>query len=515
MRSWWLWLGLVGCDSDASALSYVSAEAYGDSGYFGGGGGAAAPDDDLGAEQEAQIDDGWLAPAATPAHVFIANGERDTVTRVSVADLSAITAPVGDNPTVVVTSADQSLAVVLNQGSDSLSLVDTASLAVQSVDIRPDMNAVVLSADGRWAACFHDEDAREDGDLDDGAWSLNEVSLVDVAAGTHTPMIVGFHPRELVFSQDSQRLVVVSDATLAVIDLSVDTPSPARFDIADGAVDVPPAEELVLTPDGAQAIVRQFGSNSLLVVDLNDGGLESLPAGLLPTDLDVTPDGAQVVAVARESSELWVYTLADLAVAPTVVPLPDGTVLGSLTMSPSGDQALLYSTVSGQARFARWDRTATDDPITVYGAVKPIMGVDVSPDGRVAVLSHPASDGDIDPESVFAGEHAISLVDLSDFFTNPIRLPAEPSALAQTESGELGYLIMDGEDTLVQLDYGRLIHHDIPLPSETEHVGVLPGTSSAWVSQTHELGRISFVDADTRSLRTITGFELNAGVDVE
>ena len=34
-----------------------------------------------------------------------------------------------------------------------------------------------------------------------------------------------------------------------------------------------------------------------------------------------------------------------------------------------------------------------------------------------------------------------------------------------------------------------------------------------WVSQDHELGRISFYDADAGTIDTITGFELNSEID--
>jgi hypothetical protein len=42
---------------------------------------------------------------------------------------------------------------------------------------------------------------------------------------------------------------------------------------------------------------------------------------------------------------------------------------------------------------------------------------------------------------------------------------------------------------------------------------VLPGSTIAWVSQDHSLGRISFYDAPTGSMDTITGFELNSGIE--
>jgi hypothetical protein len=41
----------------------------------------------------------------------------------------------------------------------------------------------------------------------------------------------------------------------------------------------------------------------------------------------------------------------------------------------------------------------------------------------------------------------------------------------------------------------------------------LPDTNTAFVSQEHSLGRISFFNADEDALETITGFELNAAIE--
>jgi hypothetical protein len=56
---------------------------------------------------------------------------------------------------------------------------------------------------------------------------------------------------------------------------------------------------------------------------------------------------------------------------------------------------------------------------------------------------------------------------------------------------------------------------DIELKSVPVHVGTLPESPYAYASQEHELGRISFYDAETGSLETITGFELNSEIEHE
>ena len=72
---------------------------------------------------------------------------------------------------------------------------------------------------------------------------------------------------------------------------------------------------------------------------------------------------------------------------------------------------------------------------------------------------------------------------------------------------------MEGEPYLEILDYSTLIHEQVVLKSLPVFMGALPETNTAFISQEHRLGRISFFDADTDELNTITGFELNADIE--
>ncbi len=494
--------GWAGAEADAA---YDGAD-----GSDGGGGwdtGGYAP--------EEPDEDGILPPATTDAYVFVANPERNTVTRISASTLAVITTEVGVDPQVVHTTQDYKTAAVFNLGSDSVSIIDAESLETTHVDVRPNLNQMVLSPDGGFVACFHDANVRDDSGLDDGALSFNEVSLVDLAGKVHHPMVVGFNPREIRFTADGKTMVVVSDSYLAIVDLAAETPEPIRVRISDDTVDPPTAEELVITPDGQHAIVRQFGGEDLVVVGLKDFSVQRVDVGDDPTDIDVTPDGTRAVAVARGSHELWVYDLSDIFATPTTVPLPASDVLGSLVLSPDGTKGLLYSTASGLSRFASWDLSDPDPAtaVTSYSSVKPIQSVRISPSGNTALMLHDDSNGDTSSDSVFYDQFALTLLSLSDFFANPIRLPGEPEESALSDDGALGFLIMKDDNHLLQLDFTTLIHESIELKSIAQHVGVLPESQTVYISQEHELGRISFYDAQARTIQTVTGFELNSGIE--
>jgi len=327
-------------------------------------------------------------------------------------------------------------------------------------------------------------------------------------------MVVGLGPRQVKYTPEGDLALVVSDAQVALIDLLAAEPEPVMVDIAESELDPASAEEVEIAPDGSYAFVRQFESDEICVLDLVTGEVSRVPVGYNPTDLDITPDGSRAVVVSRGAQELWLLSTADPFAAAEVVPLPSEYVLGSLLLTPDGSRGILYTTAVLQDRYATWD-LATGE-IVVRGLEKPVKSVSVSPTGESLLVFHTREDAaGADTSSPYYGKWAMTLLDLDDFRSNPMELPAEPTAYAHADDGEHGFFIMEGQPELVVLDYGRLLSQDILLKSTPVHVGALPETSFAYASQEHELGRISFYDTEDGSLETITGFELNSEIEHE
>ena len=508
---------LTACSAENTFLMDGASDgAYDDSGYDGDADGAWGTADSAGEdtyEPESESDFLKLAPAATDVYIFVANPTRDTVTRVGVPSLAVITAEVGVDPEVVRTTEDYSMAVTFNAGSDSVSIIDSATLAVTNVDVRPNLNTMKMSPDGAWVICYHDQAAEDFDSADGGVTSFNEVSLVHLASATSYAEVVGFNPRDVQFTADSRLAVVVSDAYLGVIDLTSGDTGPMRIALTDETVDPPEAEEVLLSQDGTFAFVRQFGAPGLLVVDLAAGTVQVVDVGDSPTDLDLTPDGKRAVAVARGANQLWVYNMEDPFETPEVLDMPAGEVLGSVLMSPDNTRGLLYSTASGVSHISEWD--IESGRFTVYGLVKPISTIGITPDGSTALIFHDIDNGDVGNDSVFYNHYGLTLVDLTDFFQSALLLPAEPKAYANSDEGDIGYFIMEGEPYLEVLNYGSLLYDEIQLKSDPVHVGVLPESRLAYVNQEHELGRLSFYDPDAEELQTLTGFELNSAIEHE
>lgn len=499
--------------------AYDSGDYYGDDetadmgDYNGGASEESEPetDDGLGSESEEMAP--LLLPATTNAYVFVANPDRNTVTRIEVASLNVLTAEVGVNPILVETSADYRVAVTFNQGSNSLSVIDAETLSVQDVQVRGNLNNMKLSPDGNWVVCYHDLNGENGGSGTGGAISYNAISIVNLDTLEHTEAMAGAFPKDVQFSVDSSLAVVISDDYLSTIDFTQNPPTLSRIPIAEDLVNPPLAEEVLLDPLGRYAIVRQYGVDQLVLVDLQTSGdpISMLDVGANPTDMDVSPDGTQAMVVARVAKEVWVYDLEDPTLAPEVLALPEEDVFGSLLLSDDGAHGILYSTASGQSRVGVWNReTGT---IQVRGTTKPVSRVDMSPDSQTAVLFHPRENGDIDSSSYFYNRYGVSLMAMEDLFTSSYQLSAEPDSFASTEDGRFGMFTMKNRPYVEVLDYQTFVPDEIELPSIPIHLGSLPDTNTVFISQEHDLGRISFFTPELDSLQTITGFELNAVVE--
>lgn len=509
-------LALAGCSD--YAISPEDGDLNDTDVYGTDTGNSENPDDD--ADPEDENDFLALRPSETDTYVFVANPARNTVTRVNVLTLEVRTTEVGADPNAVLITPDNRTVAVFNRGDDSVSVLNTETLEGIEIPVRDDFNKMVMSPDGLWVALWHDVGSeRPDDPPPSGIQSYNEVSFVNLATHAHFPMAVDYQPREIQFTPDGTLATVVTATSLGIVDLTEATLSPRLVSVTDELVDPPTAEEVVIAPDGSYAFVRQFGAEDLVIVDLTTEVVERVPVGTNPTDLDLTPDGLRAVVVSRGSHELHVFEVADPFVPPEILDLPPDVNLGSVIIDPTGRRALLYTTAGSTDRFATWDLESGD--ITLRSLVKPVASMAITPTGDSLLVFHTKEDAvGADTNSPFYGEWALTLISLSDFRQNPLKLPAEPIGFANSNNGHFGYFIMKNQDFLERLNYSTLLPDEIPLRSHPVYVGVLPDLTpndgdepQAWVSQEHDLGRMSFYDPDDNSLETITGFELNAAVE--
>ena len=439
-----LTLAFAGCSAEAGFMrSGDASTTVGDTASYG------APPSDYGATTpttteppEAPEDQFALRPPAqTDVYVFVANPLRNTVTRINVRTLRVDTTTVGTDPQIVLTTPDYDTAVVFNRGDETVTLIDAHTLDRRTVPVRSNMNDMVLSPDGAYAVLWHNRARERPDDPDpEGLQSFNEASFVNIATGEHHPMAVGFNPRGVRFTPDGGLAVVVADAYLATVDLGVSDPHPTLIELVPDVLTPPSAEEVIVAADGSFAWVRQFGATELLVVDLDTGAVTGVPAGINPTDLDLSHDGTQAIAVARGSEQLFVFEADNPSAPPQIFDMPLGSPYGSLLVDPAGLKGILYTTATLAEQYAVWDRVSGE--IRQRDLVKPVRSVAVNPTGEALMIFHPEEDGP-DTQPLFAGSWAITLVDLGDLRTNPLRLPAEPTSYANGTDGTWGFFIME------------------------------------------------------------------------
>ena len=472
--------------------------------------------DDTSDEPEEEDDFLTTEPRGTDVFVFVANPARDTISKINAYTREIQTIDVGDEPMQVLVSSDYARAVTFNAGDDTVSIVDVTTNEVFDVDVREDFNFIQMSPNGRWVVAYFNADL-EEADFDiDGVRSFTEVSFVDTVLKEVESYSVGFNPKQVQFTAESDRAVVISDSLITVADLTTSPIGLELVDLETDPVDPPVAAEVEITPAGGWAFVRYHGFDTIQAVHLQTGELGELDAGLNPTDLDLSPDGSEAIVVARDSSEVRVFDTADpLGTEAVVLDTPETSTIGSLVLAPSGDVGLLFTTIALEDRITFWDRNTGE--MTTRSLEKPVEAVAISPDGDSALIIHTLEDAEGEND-IFTDSYGLTVVDLNTWLTNPVALETRPTKWTTSNDGRYSLFIMENNRNVGVIDYATRLVDDIVVPSQPVHIGIMPLETDpedalGWISQEHELGRISFVQPYDLSVETVTGFELNSNID--
>ena len=464
----------------------------------------------------------YSPPASGLRYVYVALTDQDTVARIDSETLDIDTIGVGDRPDVLATAPGQDVAVVLNTGSSSVTLMRTENDVdtVVTLPTPPHFNRLAVSPGGQYAvAWFELTDPNAT-----GIGSFQDVSIIRLSPGAEEVInvSVGFKPREVQFAPDDSQAWVITEDGVSILDLAQATAGYLALTVpltADPFGEGDP-DEVVVTPDGEHAFARWPGLAAVRAVDLSTGALVDTPLAGPPTDLDLTPAGDRLVAVVRSQSQVGLLDVpADIGDA-SAIQTVDCTqiVVGSAQITDDGGQALLYTNALNEKAVALLDLQTAD--LRFAPLRKGIRWVALAPDGRSALVLHNKVPGDPLPtddfQTVLDKSYGFSLVDLDSLFVKLQITEADPGAFAFTPDGAMGYLLvadpaLNLRDVTI-LDLTNFIVSAMPVGSHPEEVGAVAGTGRVYISQDHHLGRVSFIDVDTGQLRTVTGFQLNSQV---
>lgn len=541
-------------------------------GSGGSGGGALPPEEEEEETYSAPVVSGRWIWTANPlsGRVALIDATDLTVTTTEAGLLPTYLASLPSS------SEEDAAAVVLNVGSGDASVLRATAreISAQNVRVHENANRLAVSPAGRWALVWSDASLIENPDPTEG---MQDVTVIDLAADPPVGrrLTVGYRPSRVTMGDDDRHAYVVAEPGVSVIELPSDgTPNVIRdVSVSADPTEAASARDVTVTKDGELALVRRVDSPAVEVVSLTGGGTTRVTLPGIVTDLDLSPDGALAFAVVRGgqpvppngsggtpgaggeagaiTGEAGAAGAGELGGAggedsttggsaglggsggagPTVtdshvaiIPIPGvltrpgdvrsvriPRVVGSVVVAAEGDVALLYT-------------NATDDPLVTIlhygeGAVlrtedvqAPVKSVLPSPDGEHAVALLGAAPGSRRPGG-------FSLIPLgSKLPPKIVGVDAPPLAVA-----------MGPNDALITISGPRqgggsingVYHAKLPelstelvsLGSKPISTALVPEAGVGFVAQSHPEGRITFVSLESGAPRTLTGFELAAGVD--
>lgn len=501
-------------------------------------------------------------PVGSQNYVFVVNTTLGTVAKIDPGSLSNIevsSIPVGVRPTILCTVPGSDTALVLNEGSRSVSVIEASPQRdlVHEVPVGQPYTAMSMSPDGAYLVVYFD--SSEAGA--DPSTSANKVAIVDVnSAFSGDPKVyeyaVGYRVTDVIFDRlsgphgpFSSKVLIVSKADIAVAELDrlEDVWILPRVWIQNPDAEVVQAREVLATPDARHLIFRNFNTTELTVVDTVLGTSTRLMLHGLPTDLDLSPDGRMALVVQRAAGIVARLDLdADLRHVVSLegisyfdpdgdgTPSPDDLVfviaqdpygqplsVGQSEMYTVGGRlkAMLYTNQDPKEEISILDVDSMD--IDYLGRLinKLVDYVVLSPGGRAALVVHRPQPGspEIDPvEREIDALHGYTLIDLATHATFQQVTEAALGPLAFSSTGRHAILTVFDPGLEVNelhvLDLYRLTLQmdSVPLEALPQFVGVLPGGEIGYVAQEHRYGKITFVDMTSMQKRAVTGYELNA-----
>lgn len=481
------------------------------------------------AEEVDLSDPGFSLPSAAGGQVWISSPAQDTAVHIDATTLEIGVIEVGRRPTRVLALPGGAGAVVLNEGSEELSII-------RLVEGEPDIthlplggrfNRLELSPDGQHALCWFKVDPA----LPEAPPTLQSVLVVELDAMISHPVAIGFKPSEVHFDEAGHALVVTEDG-LSVFPLSPDA-EPEAPQVARTLPLAPSSRavgqrEVHLTPDRTKALSLGAGEPGVTLLSIETGEVQWLELGEIPTDLDVDPKGrwamvtlgtvGQIVRVDLE--EGGAPDLEGEAGGPTLDWFEAGGAFDAMAMSPNGRYAVLYETSASTPELGVMD--IASGGVVVRRLRKRVVAVTVAPGGDVAYIQHQAepiaipTGRPLTEEEIIAQSHGWSLLSLSTLYAKLHTTPAPPMGPV-FDAGGLRVLVMLSDPAagvrrlqVAGLQAFELV--DTLLGSAPEAAGVIEEAGRAFVTQAEPAGRISFIDFETGRVSTVGGYALNSRI---
>jgi YVTN family beta-propeller protein len=252
-------------------------------------------------------------------------------------------------------------AYVVNSGSDSVSVIDTATNGVVgAVAVGGEPADVAIEPDGRTAYVANEADGT--------------VSAIDTKsnAAVGLPIAVGSKPRGIAVTPDGRFAYVsnLGDNTVSVIDTATNSTVGTAIPVG-----VEP-EGVAISPDGQLAFVAQRGGEVSVINTGTKSVVESASAPLSPARIAIGPRGGRAFVTDAGSDAVLAFN--PLNGNSIGGPIPVGTQPAGIAIEPSGVLAYAASPVSGTLTPID---TSLDIPVGAPISFPGATGVAIEPDG--------------------------------------------------------------------------------------------------------------------------------------
>ena len=215
----------------------------------------------------------------------------------------------------------------------------------------------------------------------------------------------------------------------------------------------------------------------------------------------------------RDKSEVAILPVPAITEKPTAFTTVaiTGETVGSVSIAKSGGSAVLYTNAVAAERFTV---LKLDDPpsFSVQKLYSPVLAVFPTDDAKNAIVLHEKAKTDVSTH-------------LAAFSVVPIAAGL-PARIVGTDGWLKSVVLAPENDRAVITEredskkiYGAFLARmpslavtRYPLASPPLAAGIVGAARRAYVAQEHPEGRITFIDLDGGTARTLTGFELASRV---
>ncbi|AYL95640.1 gliding motility-associated C-terminal domain-containing protein [Mucilaginibacter celer] len=243
---------------------------------------------------------GWVAISPDGKKVYVANLGSNTVSVINTATNAVKTVPTFDTPTGMVYSKDGTRVYVAGATGQCTVIDAVNDVALTSLSFFSGAAGLAISNDGKW--------------LYTANYAMGDVRVYDTATGADLGNIPAPGANYAVSSPDGRKIYVTGSYSNCIYVIDAATASlSATINIPSGAA------AIAVSPDGSRIYVTNQAAGTVSVINAtNNAFMVALPVGKSPEGISITPDGKYVYVANVDAGTVSIINTADYTVAATI-----------------------------------------------------------------------------------------------------------------------------------------------------------------------------------------------------